>query len=69
MIKNERQYRITKVQAQKFAQALAEMQANPAASEALHPLLRKAEQEALRSQWESLPSELQGDEALLVKSR
>ncbi len=66
MIKNERQYRITKAQAQKFAQALAEMQANPAASEALHPLLRKAEQDALRSQWESLQSELQDYEALLA---
>ena len=66
MIKNERQYRITKAQAQKFAQALAEMQANPAASNHLHPLLQKAEQEALRSQWESLQSELQDYEALLA---
>lgn len=65
MIKNERQYRITKAQAQKFAQALSEMQA-PAASGHLHPLLQKAEQEALQSQWESLQSEIRDYEALLA---
>ncbi len=65
MIKNERQYRITKAQAQKFAQALAEMQA-PAASDHLHPILQKAEQEALQSQWESLQSEIRDYEALLA---
>ena len=66
MIKNERQYRITKAQVQKFAQALAETRAKAMASEALHPLLRKAEQDALRSQWETLQSEIQDYEALLA---
>ena len=66
MIKNERQYRITKAQAQRFAQVLAEMQGTPATGEALHPLLRKAEQDALRSQWESLQAEINDYEALLA---
>lgn len=66
MIKNERQYRITKAQAQKFAQALAEMQANPVTSGPFHPILRKAEQEALQSQWETLQFEIQDYEALLT---
>jgi DNA-binding XRE family transcriptional regulator len=65
MIKNERQYRITKAQAQKFGQALAQMQAKPEGSRQLHPLLQQAEQEALRSQWESLQSEISDYEALL----
>lgn len=63
MIKNERQYRITKAQAEKFAQALTrieQIEPNPR----VHPLLQKAEAEALRSQLESLQNEITAYEDL-----
>ena len=44
MIKNERQYAITRSQADKFTQALDELGRRPAGE--VHPLLRKAEEEA-----------------------
>jgi ribosome-binding protein aMBF1 (putative translation factor) len=55
MIKNERQYRITRTQADKFARALKDAQA----SSQLDPLLRKLEADALRSQLDELREELQ----------
>ena len=48
MIKNERQYRITKAQAEKFTKALLEFM--PAQQRAVHPVLRKAQVAALKSQ-------------------
>ncbi|MGI4789108.1 MAG: helix-turn-helix domain-containing protein [Janthinobacterium lividum] len=65
MIKNERQYRITKAQAQKFKQTLAHLEANPEARPHMASRLKQAEQDALRSQWESLQSEINDYEALL----
>jgi ribosome-binding protein aMBF1 (putative translation factor) len=62
MIKNERQYRITRVQAEKFERTIADVKANPNPS--LHPALRKAELDGLRSQFEDLKSELQEYELL-----
>jgi ribosome-binding protein aMBF1 (putative translation factor) len=56
MIKNERQFAITKTQAEKFARALEELKGQPAG--AVPPLLRKAEEDALRSQLEDLRAEL-----------
>ncbi len=64
MIKNERQYAITKAQADKFAQALERLSKGPAKGEAIHPVLRKAEAEALRSQLADLRAELAEYEAL-----
>jgi len=53
MIKNERQYRITNAQAEKFAQALAELEASePAAG--VHPILHKAQIDAMRGQLDEL---------------
>ena len=63
MIKNERQYRITKAQAQKFQLALTQLQSNTANSTPLR--LRQAEQDALESQWQSLQAEINDYEALL----
>ncbi len=60
MIKNERQYRITHAQAEKFAQAL---QAAPERS-GVSPLLRKIKQDALRSQLDELREELREYERL-----
>jgi ribosome-binding protein aMBF1 (putative translation factor) len=61
MIKNERQYRITKAQANKFAKALHEM---TTAQWAGHPVLRKAQIEALQSQFEDLRREIAEYETL-----
>jgi ribosome-binding protein aMBF1 (putative translation factor) len=62
MIKNERQYHFTKAQAEKFARTIAEVTANPKGT--IHPALRKAELDGLKSQLEDLKSELQEYEAL-----
>jgi len=63
MIKNERQYRISKAQAETFAQALAHIEQAPADA-GVHLLLRKAEREALQSQLESLRDEIRAYEDL-----
>lgn len=57
MIKNERQYRITRTQAEKFAQALAQIE-QTRSDAGVHPLLRQAEREAIQSQLESLQREI-----------
>ena len=62
MIKNERQYRITRAQAEKFEGAIAGVAANP--NRRLHPALRKAELDGLKSQLQDLKKELQEYEAL-----
>lgn len=58
MIKNERQYRITKAQAAKFEAALESFLAEAANDKKTHPRLLKAQADALRSQLESLLEEL-----------
>ena len=58
MIKNERQYRITKSQADKFEQALAQVAAATPDTAKLHPLLVKAQREALTSQLADLNRQL-----------
>jgi len=58
MIKNERQYRITKAQAAKFEAALETFLAQSAEDKATPPRLIKAQADALRSQLESLQREL-----------
>ena len=54
MIKNERQYRITKAQAAKLDAALESFLAQSASDRTTHPRLIKAQADALRSQLESL---------------
>ena len=63
MIKNERQYRTTKVQAEKIRKALALAVKREPPSQ-VHPLLRKAQQDALRSQLGDLKAELREYETL-----
>jgi hypothetical protein len=58
MIKNERQYRITKAQAAKLEAALESFSAQSAGDRKTHPRLIKAQADALRSQLESLRGEL-----------
>ena len=62
MIKNERQYRITKAQVEKFARTIAEVEARP--KPALHPKLRRAQLDGLRSQFDDLKRELHDYEVL-----
>lgn len=58
MIKNERQYRITKAQAAKFESALKAFLAESGKDRTTHARLIKAQQDAMRSQLESLHREL-----------
>ncbi len=68
MIKNERQYKITKAQADRFARSLEEIKKSNRATGRLstytHPILLKAQEEALKSQYDELLSELRTYEAL-----
>lgn len=58
MIKNERQYRITKAEAQKFEQALMQLQKEQREGSPLHPLIQKAQWDALLSQLEDLNADI-----------
>jgi transcriptional regulator with XRE-family HTH domain len=64
MIKNERQYRITKAEAERFQHTLSELDAKSAETNGVHPLLRKAERDALASQLEDLENQLRDYEEL-----
>jgi transcriptional regulator with XRE-family HTH domain len=63
MIKNERQYRITKSQADKFADAIRRVEKAPSSA---NPLVIKASREALESQLADLYSEIEEYERLLT---
>src|ERR1017187_1224199 len=63
MIKNERQYRITKSQADKFADAIRRVEKAPSSA---NPLVIKASREALESQLADLHSEIEEYERLLT---
>jgi len=63
VIKNERQYRITKAQAEKFENAIRELESAQPNSR-VHVKLRRAQIDALRSQWTELREELEEYEAL-----
>lgn len=64
MITNERQYRITKAQLEKFRQALSEIRSETSLGRADSNLLRKAETESLQSEIDVLSSQVQDYEAL-----
>jgi transcriptional regulator with XRE-family HTH domain len=64
MISNERQYRITKTEADRFREALASFEANGGTRRAVHPRLVQAERDALQSQLDSLVREMAEYEAL-----
>lgn len=63
MIKNERQYRITKAQADKFADAIRRVEKTPSSA---NPLVIKASREALESQLTDLHAEIEEYERLLT---
>ncbi len=58
MITNERQYKITRSEADRFRRAIGELTANQAAREGVHPRLLQAEREAMESQLSDLQAEL-----------
>ena len=62
MIKNERQYRITRAQADGLSRTLENLGQR---AEGVHPLIAKAREDALRSQIEELQAELRDYESLL----
>ena len=64
MIKNERQYRITKAQADRFSETLRGLEQRSSVVEGVHPLIAKVQQEAVRSQLADLESELREYESL-----
>jgi ribosome-binding protein aMBF1 (putative translation factor) len=63
MIRNEREYRITKAQAAKFRQAL-EKSAKAPPPKGVHPRLQKASVDGMRAQLADLERELQDYDAL-----
>jgi ribosome-binding protein aMBF1 (putative translation factor) len=63
VIKNERQHRITKAQAEKFRAALSELAATPRPKR-VHPKLWEAQKAGLKSQLKDLEAELHEYEAL-----
>ncbi len=64
MIKNERQYKITRSQLERLSHALLQVQSQECASEGSHPLLRKVQEDALGSQIAVLQDEMHEYEAL-----
>ena len=64
MIKNERQYRITRAQAERLSQALRNLRADIDDRYELHPRLRQLQEEALRSQLGDLEADIREYEAL-----
>ncbi|WP_250122372.1 helix-turn-helix transcriptional regulator [Chroococcidiopsis sp. CCMEE 29] len=68
MIKNERQYRVTKTQAQKFEQALAQLAKYSEEMKKENPLLWQAQKSALESQLNDLREEIEEYNALTPNS-
>ena len=64
MIKNERQYKITRAQAARFSNALESLRQRADTDDSLHPLIVKAQEDALSSQLEDLDAELREYESL-----
>lgn len=64
MIKNEREYRITKAQAKKFERALAQLPKKRLTEKVVHPRLAKAQKDALQSQLDSLTEQIKDYERL-----
>lgn len=64
MIKNEREYRITKAQAKKFEQALAQLPKERSIGRGVHPRLAKAQKDALQSQRDTLSKQIKDYEKL-----
>ncbi len=64
MIKNERQYRITKAQAARFAETLERLRQGSGATAGVHPRIVQAQADAIRSQLTDLEREMREYETL-----
>lgn len=64
MIKNERQYRITKAQASRFRQTLENLRSRTAEPPGVHPRIAEAQADAVASQLADLEQELEEYESL-----
>ena len=64
MIKNERQYRITRAQVERFTQTFHSLSQRSREATEVHPLIVKAQEEAVSSQIADLEGELREYEAL-----
>jgi transcriptional regulator with XRE-family HTH domain len=64
MIKNERQYRITKAQIDKFVSATEQLASQSNSRQQVHPILQKAQADALKSQLAELRRETEEYETL-----
>jgi ribosome-binding protein aMBF1 (putative translation factor) len=64
MIKNERQYRITRAQAARFARTLEGLRERTNSPEGIHPRIARAQEEAVESQLADLQGELHEYEQL-----
>jgi len=69
MIKNERQYRITKAQAVKLEQALDQVTSGASRNTPVHPRLQQAQVEALHSQIADLHAQLAEYDALRTQAQ
>lgn len=64
MIKNERQYRITRAQTDRFSEALRKLDAGGTDQSESHPRLRALQKKALQSQLSDLEADIREYEAL-----
>ena len=64
MIKNERQYRITRTQAERFARTLEGLRERPEEADGIHPMIAQAQLDAVSSQLVDLEAELREYEAV-----
>ena len=64
MIKNERQYRITRTQAERFARTLEGIRSRPEGADGVHPMIAQAQVDAVSSQLAELEAELREYEAI-----
>jgi len=64
MIKNERQYRITRMQAERFARTLEGLRNRPEGADGMHPMIAQAQVDAVSSQLADLEAELREYEAI-----
>jgi ribosome-binding protein aMBF1 (putative translation factor) len=69
MIKNARQYQITKSQVAKLERALTQLTAETKSIGIVHPRLQQAQEDALRSQIADLREQLTEDETLRARKR
>jgi len=69
MITNERQYRITKAQAENFENAISSMSNSPAPDSDIHPIIWEAQKTAASSQLADLQEELREYETLRSGAR